>query len=152
MQILCAMVIMMSHDDITAWKHFLRYWPLWGESAGHRWIPLSKGHSHGLWDVLLAVVILSQTCDLMTRFTLQWRHNEHTGVSNHQHHNCLFNCLFRRRSKKTSKLCATGLCGGNSTVADGFHAQMASNAENVSIWRRHHEMKVLDELKYISDN
>ena len=44
---------------------------------------------------------------------LQWRHNDHYGVSNHQPHDCLLNHLFRRRSKKTSKLCITGLCVGN---------------------------------------
>ena len=32
------------------------------------------------------------------------------GVSNHQHHQCLLNRLFGRRSKKTSKLRVTGLC------------------------------------------
>ena len=46
--------------------------------------------------------------------TLRWRHNDHTGVSNHQPHHCLLNRLFRRRSKKTSKLRVTGLCAGNS--------------------------------------
>ena len=45
---------------------------------------------------------------------LQWRHNERDGVSNHQPHDCLLNRLFGRRSKKTSKLCVTGLCAGNS--------------------------------------
>ena len=45
---------------------------------------------------------------------LQWRHNDHDGVSNHQPHGCLLNRLFRRRSKKTSKLRVTGLCVGNS--------------------------------------
>ena len=43
----------------------------------------------------------------------------------------------RRRSKKTSKLRVTGLCEGNSPVTGEFPAQMASNAENVSIWWRH---------------
>ena len=45
---------------------------------------------------------------------LQWRHFDHDGVSNHQPHGCLLNRLFRRRSKKTLKLRATGLCVGNS--------------------------------------
>ena len=36
--------------------------------------------------------------------TLQWSHNGHDGVSNHQPHHCLLNRLFRHRSKKTSKL------------------------------------------------
>ena len=47
---------------------------------------------------------------------LQWCHNDHDGISNHQPHGCLLNCLFRRRSKETSKLRATGLCVGNSPV------------------------------------
>ena len=46
--------------------------------------------------------------------TLQWCHNDHDGVSNHQPHGCLLNRLFRSRSKKTSKLRVTGLCVGNS--------------------------------------
>ena len=71
--------------------------------------------------------------------TLQWRHNERDGVPNHQPHHCLLNRLFRCRSKKTSKLRVTGLCAGNSPVTGEFPAQMASDAENVSIWRRHHE-------------
>ena len=40
--------------------------------------------------------------------------------------------------KKTSKLRVTGLCVWNSPVTGEFPAQMASNAENVSIWWRHH--------------
>ena len=70
---------------------------------------------------------------------LLWRQNGHDGVSNHQPDDCLLNCPCRRRSKKTSKLRATGLCVGNSPGTGEFPAQMASNAENVSIWWRHHE-------------
>ena len=32
--------------------------------------------------------------------SLQWRHNGRDSVSNHQPHECLLNCLFRRRFKK----------------------------------------------------
>ena len=71
--------------------------------------------------------------------TLRWRHNECNGVSNHQPRDCLFSRLFRRRSKKTSKLRVTGLCEGNSPVTGEFPAQRTSNAENVSIWWRHHQ-------------
>ena len=70
--------------------------------------------------------------------TLLWRHNGRGSVSNHQPHDCLLNRFFRRRSKKTSKLRATGLCAGTSTGTGEFPAQMASNVENVSIWWRHH--------------
>ena len=56
--------------------------------------------------------------------TLRRRHNERDGVSNHGLHDCLLNCLFRHRSKKTSKLRVTGLCVGNSPVTGEFPAQM----------------------------
>ena len=75
-------------------------------------------------------------------FTLHWRHNDCDGVSTHQLHGCLLNCLFRRRSKKTSKLRVTGLCVGNSPGTGEFPAQMASIAENVSLWWRHHDMLI----------
>ena len=77
--------------------------------------------------------------------SLQWRHHGRDGVSNHQPHHHLLNRLFRRRSKKASKLRVTGLCAGNSPVTGEFPAQMVSkisNAENVSIWWRHHGFKV----------
>ena len=73
--------------------------------------------------------------------TLQWRHNGRDSVSNHQPHDCLLNRLFRRRSQKTSKLRVIDLCAENSPVTGEFPAQMASNAENASIWWRHHEQR-----------
>ena len=51
---------------------------------------------------------------------------------------CLLNRLFGRISKKRSKLCITGLCAENSPVTGESLAHMASNAENVSSWCRHH--------------
>ena len=47
----------------------------------------------------------------------------------------------RRTSKTRSKLRVTALCEGNSPVTGEFPTQRASNAENVSIWWRHHEYK-----------
>ena len=63
----------------------------------------------------------SHTLELLQSCTkpllsLQWCHNEHDGVSKHLLLDCILNRLFRRRSKKTSKLCVTGLCEGNSPV------------------------------------
>ena len=46
--------------------------------------------------------------------SLRWRHDGRDVVSNHQPHDCLLGRVFRRRSKKTSKLRVTGLCAGNS--------------------------------------
>ena len=75
--------------------------------------------------------------------TIQWRHIDRDGVTNHWRLDALLNLLFRLRSKKTSKLRVTGLCEGNSPVTDEFPSQRASNAENASIWWRHHEDKLL---------
>ena len=76
-----------------------------------------------------------------SEMSLHWRHNGRDGVSNHQPHDCLPNRLFRRRSKKTSKLRVTCICAGNSPVNDEFPAQMTSNAkmspfDDVIMWRR----------------
>ena len=88
------------------------------------------------WFVSLWVVSDSRSVFPSRRAesSLQWRHNGHNGVSNHRRLDCLLNCLFRRRSKKTSKLRVTGLCERNSPVIGEFPSQRASNAENVSIW------------------
>ena len=75
-------------------------------------------------------------------YLLQLPYNHHNGcdsVSNHQPRGCLLKRLFRRKSMKTSKLRVAGLCAGNSPGTGESLAQMASNAENVSIWWRHHE-------------
>ena len=48
---------------------------------------------------------------------LQWRQNGLNGVSNHRRFECL---MFRHIWKKTSKLCNTGLCEGNSSVTGDF--------------------------------
>ena len=67
---------------------------------------VSPGHQQSVVDYIQDKRILV--------FPLQWRHNEHDCVSNHLRHDCLLNRLFKRRSKKTSKLRVTGLCAGNS--------------------------------------
>ena len=85
------------------------------------------GHSQLYW----------RACNML--WTLLWRHSGCDGVSNHQPNDCLLNRSFRPRSKKTSKLRVTDICAGNSPVTGEFPAQMASNAENVSIWWRHHD-------------
>ena len=77
---------------------------------------------------------MSSNVSCQYKFVLKWRHNGRDCISNHQSHDCLPKGLFRRRSKKTSKLRVTGLCAGTGE----FPAQMASNAENVCIWWRHH--------------
>ena len=63
------------HDDVIKWKHFLRYWPLWGESTGHRWIPLTKA-SDANFDVFFAL-----------RLKNDWANNRDVGnLRHHQAH------------------------------------------------------------------
>ena len=80
---------------------------------------------------------------IIGRPSLHLRHNGHDSVSNHQPHGCLLNRLFTRRSKKISKLRVTGLCAGNSPETGEFPAQIAINAENVSIYWRHHGLRFI---------
>ena len=89
---------------------------------------------HGILPTLNKRWGLNKISDL----SLRWRYNGHGGVSNHQPHHCLLNRVFGCRSKKTTKLRVTGLCAGNSPGTGEFPAQIASSAENVSIWWRHH--------------
>ena len=81
---------------------------------------------------------------LCNAWPLQWRYNWRHGYSNHQPNDCLLNHLFRRWSKKTSKLLVAGLCEGNSP--------MASNTENVSIWWRHHGCSLPLKLERLCDH
>ena len=80
-------------------------------------------------------------CICILYITLGWHHNGRYRVSNHETHKFLLNHLFRRRSKKASRLRVIGFCVGNSPVTGEFPAQMASNAGYVSIWWRHHDLQ-----------
>ena len=85
-----------------------------------------------------------RSINISSFFPLQWRHNEHDNVSNHEPHDCLLNRLFGRRSKKTSKLRVTGLGVGKSPGTGEIPTKRASNAENASIsWRHPDSMMIL---------
>ena len=66
--------------------------------------------------------------------SLQWRHNGYTGVSNHQPQP-----FIQAQTKENIKAPRhRPLCCGEFTGHRWITAQIASNAENVSIWWRHH--------------
>ena len=67
-----------------------------------------------IYIIFVRICLAQHACQIFHTSSLHWRHNDHDGVSNHQPYGCLLNRLFRRRSKKTSKLRVTGLCVGNS--------------------------------------
>ena len=63
---------------------------------------------------------------------LQRRHNGHHSVSSHQPHDCcLHNRLYRQIKENIKARCHWPVIGE-------FPSQIASNAENVSTWWRHH--------------
>ena len=164
----CTRIYQQIHDDVTKYKYFPRHrWlPITKASDSELWCSLWSApwikdwvNNHGAGDlrrhrvhhdVIVMFLLLSCSRGMPMTFqtshmkksncrTLQSRHNERNGVSNHQHHDCLLKRSFRRRSKKTSKLCVTGLCEGNSPVTGELPAQRATNAENISIWWRPHD-------------
>ena len=109
----------------------------------HRWFPSQKISNGRLFIFNLLGALTSYWGNATStrklgrlmpyRSPLQWRHNGRGGVSNHRRLDCLLNRLFRRRSKKPSKLRVTRLYERNSPVTGEFPTQRASNAE-VSIW------------------
>ena len=142
------------HDDVTKWKHFLRYWtfvrgihrspvnsPHKGQWRGalmfslirawiNDWVNNRKAgdlrHNRAHYDV--SVMVVKYVPEWW-----QWRHNERDGVSNHQPRDCLLNRLFKAQIQKNIKAPRHWPLWGE------FPAQKASNAENVSIWWRHNE-------------
>ena len=124
-------------NEVIKWKHFPHYWSF------VRWIPLTKASDAEIWfffylcrnkqfskqhwgwwfetpsrslwrnsQILLPLELTPMRGSFHPR-ALRWRHNGRDSVSNHQPHDSFLKRLFRRRSKKTSKLCDTGLCAGN---------------------------------------
>ena len=105
-----------------------------------RWVSVFRGRRSlhaGYWILITWYCQWYRPQCLPCICALQWRHNEHNGVSNHQPQDCLLDCLFKAKINEISKLRVTGLCAGNSPVTGEFPAQRASNAENVSIWWYH---------------
>ena len=60
--------VIMFHDDVIKLKPFRVTGPLWGESTGHRWIPLHKDQWRGAW-------IFSVIC----AWTNGWANNRDAG-------------------------------------------------------------------------
>ena len=78
---------------------------------------------------LTSTSLANYQVSLQVTWTLQW-HHECDAISNHQPHDCLLNPLFRRRSKKTSKLCATNLCAGNSPLPSVWSCTVAYHEQH----------------------
>ena len=74
-----------------------------------------------------------------TSMPQQWRHNGRDGVSNHQPHHfyaTIYSCADQGKYRSSAPVAFV-----RGIHRDEFPAQMTSNAENVSIWWRHHAYK-----------
>ena len=109
---------------------------VWTISHRSQWYTLYHLHHH-YRNVIAGFKVIWTVNLWKAQNPLQWRHNGRDSVLNHQPYHCLLNRLFERRSKKISKLHVTVLCEGNSPGT----SQRASNAENASIWWRHHAFR-----------
>ena len=104
-------------------------WPVWARAERETWIYCldrrDTGHDHPDWDA-----------GLKQQAALQWRHNGHDGVSNHQPQDC-FSSVYSGADKRKHQ------SSESLAFVRGIHRWPVnsphSNAENVSIWCRHHE-------------
>ena len=116
--------VLVAHTDL--WEVLKNQWPChkWlyrrfstakkmprGTDSTFRWVRARNTLTH--WSYVF-LALTHRLVQIIPIKTLQWGHNGCDSISNHQSHDCLLNRLFRRRSKKTSKLRVTGLCAGNS--------------------------------------
>ena len=100
-------------------------------------LPINSGWFHWEWGKCNTMSVEQHLRLYLKLKTLQWRLNERDGASSHRSLDYLLEPLVR--SKKTWMLRVTGICEGNSPVTSEFPTQNANNAENASIWLRHHE-------------
>ena len=89
--------------------------------------------------IIIIIIIITTTIRIgRSRNSLQWRHNERDGISNHLRLHCLLNRLFRCGP---SKFRVTGLCEGSSTVTVELPAQTPVMRkmfpfDDVTLWSR----------------
>ena len=139
---LIVLIVELDHVYIKTMSRFSQLRHIYCQKSVYR-VLMSFNHIHYLMR-LHPQCFHNTTLPVSPKIPLQWRHNEHDGGWNHQPYDCLFNHLFGRRRKKTSKLRVTGLCEGYSPVTGDFPAQRANNAENVSIWLRRHVLSKIE--------
>ena len=78
-------------------------------------------------------------CHSKTNHTIQWRHNDHDGVSKSPASRLFTQLFIQTQIKENIKATRHWPLCGEFTGTGEFPAQRASYAENVSIWWRHHE-------------
>ena len=70
---------------------------------------------------------------------LQWCHNGRLNMASQiTSLTIVYSTVYSGADQRKYQICVTGLWAGKSPVTGEFPSQRASNAENVSIWWRHH--------------
>ena len=131
------------YTSVKVWVDILVISGLFWKRSPSVWGPvLAFGSLPPVWDFIITNAFYSERLWSQTVIYLE--------MATLSFDRCLLNRLFRRRSKITSKLRVNVHCAGNSPVTGEFPAQMASNAENVSIWWRHHEVNCIGYVSVLS--
>ena len=71
-------------------------------------------------------------------FSLQWRHNVHDGVSNHQPHHCLLNRFSSADQRKHQSSASLAFVWGLHRWPVNSPCEWPVTRKNISIWWRHH--------------
>ena len=72
-------------------------------------------------------------------------------ISDEGHGVCRTVCWQQPQQQQTLNLRVTGLCEGNPPLSGGFLSQRASNAESVSMSRRHHDVTTINHFRQIQN-
>ena len=96
-------------------------------------------YNHYICTVVVDYVDFSDGDSIAVVTTWLWRHNESDGVPIAGVSMVCPTICSGADESYTSKLRVTGLSEGNPSVTSGFPSQRDSNAENVSVWWRHHQ-------------
>ena len=122
--VVCKMAVILSRPQCD--KHLKLFLTSYMKDSRNRILSL-KICRYRLQSTLLLTVYGSSMP--LSDGSSQWRHNERDSVSNHRHLDGLLIRLFRRRSKETSKVHATGLW----EVTGGFPSQRVSNDDVIML-------------------
>ena len=121
-------------NELISWKCFGITGHLWREITAHRGIPFEKGKTNYIYHY--CGVIMGSMASLLTSLTSVYS-TVHSGADQRKH----------QSSSSLARLCA-----GNSPEAGDFPILMASNAENVSIRWRHHDIHKVKEHCTLKNN
>ena len=117
------------------WWFETQSWSLWRHCnvANQNWVYTK----HFIWYIKKGSSYSRPCFRREICLSLQWRHNECDDVSNHRRLQCLLEPFVQAQIQENIKASRHWPLE-NLPVTGGFPFQRASNAENVSIWWRHH--------------